>query len=114
MADGRKEPDHLFDEAFVQHADHLAEIAVGTRVDPDLLRTLAIASVTPSLRAYADALQPLADGFTGWSSGFCPVCGAWPILGEPSPPLTENTLRCGACGSAWQHPQTCCYCGSAN
>src|SRR5205823_6803439 len=48
---GRLDPQRLFTEAFVQHPDHLAELALAGGVDPDLIGMLASLAVTPLLRA---------------------------------------------------------------
>src|SRR5260370_37185160 len=55
---GAIEPQRLFGEAFVQHTDHVAEIAFQSGVDPELLATLAAQALAPLLRAYAERLLP--------------------------------------------------------
>ena len=86
---GLLDPERLFGEAFVQHEDHVAEIASQIGVDAELLATLASQAVAPLLRAYADHLLLLLaridDGTSqgaAWHQGYCPVCGGWPILAE--------------------------------
>jgi FdhE protein len=83
------DPERLFGEAFVQHHDHLAEIASQAGVDEELLETLARLAVRPILATYAERLMPLVeradDGTsdrTVWTRGYCPICGGWPLLGE--------------------------------
>src|SRR5216683_6448844 len=58
---GSIDPQRLFGEAFVQHSDHLAEIALQSGVDAELLSTLAVQAVAPLLRAYAERLLPLVQ-----------------------------------------------------
>jgi FdhE protein len=102
----------------LQHHDHLAELAVQSRVDAELLISLAIQSVAPVLRAYAELLMPLVerldDGSTdgaAWQQGYCPVCGGWPALGELRGVELARYLRCGACGSGWRSRRLFCpYC----
>ncbi len=117
---GLLDPERLFGEAFVQHQDHVAEIASQIGVDAELLRTLASQAVAPLLRAYADHLLPLLaridDGTSqgaAWQQGYCPVCGAWPILAELRGVELARYLRCAACGSGWRSPRLFCpYCAN--
>jgi FdhE protein len=117
---GGLDPQRLFAEAFVQHHDHLAEMAIQASVDPELLTTLSIQSVAPLLRAYAERLLPLLerlddgsmDGLA-WQRGYCAVCGGWPLLAELRGIELAQFLRCAACGSAWRSPRLwCAYCGN--
>ena len=117
---GGLDPERLFAEAFVQHHSHLAELAIQVGVDHDLLWTLASRAVAPLLRAYAEHLLPLVervddgspDGAT-WDRGYCPVCGAWPLLGELRGIELAAYLRCSACGSGWRARRLFCpYCGN--
>ncbi len=112
---GGLDPERLFAEAFVQHEDHLAEIALQSGVDPDLLRALARQAVAPVLRAYAEHLLPIVervdDGATDgahWLRGYCPICGAWPLLGELRGVELAEFVRCSACGSAWRWRRIAC------
>jgi FdhE protein len=117
---GRLDPERLFGEGFVQHQDHLAEIARAIDVDAELLATLAAQATAPLLRAYAHHLLPLieraddgsADG-AAWQRGYCPICGGWPMLGELRGVELAQYLRCGACGSGWRWPRLSCpYCAN--
>jgi FdhE protein len=117
---GGLDPQRLFGEAFVQHHDHLSEMAIQAGVDPELVTTLSIQSVAPLLRAYAEHLLPMlqrlddgsVDGLA-WQRGYCPVCGGWPVLGELRGVELAQFLRCAACGSAWRWPRlVCAYCGN--
>ncbi len=117
---GALDPEQLFVEAFVQHRDHLAEMATTAAVDVDVLITLATQAVAPLLRAYAEHLLPaierVDDGSpTGaiWQRGYCPVCGAWPLLAELRGIELAQFLRCSACGSGWRSRRILCtYCGN--
>ena len=117
---GALEPERLFGEAFVQHQDHLVEIATQAGVDADLLATVAGQSVAPLLRAYAERLLPLIervddsspDGAV-WTRGYCPVCGGWPLLGELRGVELAQWLRCSACGAGWRSQRLVCpYCAN--
>ncbi len=110
----------LFGEAFVQHTDHVKELALRASVDPELLGTLATQAVAPLLRAYAQRLLPLVerhdDGSpetTLWQQGYCPICGGWPLLAELRGIELAQYLRCAACGSGWRSRRLFCpYCGN--
>lgn len=117
---GLLDPRQLFEEAFVQHPDHLAQLAIQARIDGDLLVTLASQAVAPVLRAYADHLLPLIDRLddgtprgAAWSKGYCPICGGWPLLGELRGVELARWLRCAACGSGWRTQRlVCAFCGN--
>jgi FdhE protein len=118
--DGRLEADRLFAEAFVQHREHLRDIAGVAGVDADLLDTLSALSVAPLLRTYAVQLAPLVEraddgsphGAT-WEKGYCPICGAWPVLAELRGVEQQRFLRCSACGTGWRTLRLFCpYCGN--
>jgi FdhE protein len=109
---GALDPNHLFTEAFVEHADHLSELAISANVDAELLSALAHQAVGPMLRAYASHLQPRLED-EGWQRGYCPVCGAWPLLGELRGVELARFSRCGACGAGWRTQRLGCpYCGN--
>lgn len=117
---GALPPEQLFTEAFVQHREHLAQLALSADVDADLLATLATLSVAPLLRAYGARLLPLLeqvidaslDGVQ-WTRGYCPICGAWPSMAELRGVALKRHLRCSACASAWAAPRLACpYCGN--
>jgi FdhE protein len=114
------DPQRLFGEAFVQHSDHLVEIAVQAGVDAELLTTLATQAAAPLLRAYAERLLPLLQRLDGgspegalWQQGYCPVCGGWPLLAELRGIELAQFLRCASCGSGWRSRRMFCpYCGN--
>ena len=117
---GRLDPQQVFGEAFVQHADHLSEIARDLEVDADVFGAAVTLSVAPILRAYAAHLLPLmehaatADG-VAWARGYCPICGGWPLLAELRGVEHAYWLRCAGCGSGWSGDVSRCpYCGNAD
>lgn len=117
---GSMDPQQLFEEAFVQHPDHLAQLAVQAAADADLLTMLAGQAVAPLLRAYAEHLLPLIERIddgtlhgAAWTSGYCPVCGGWPLLGELRGVELARWLRCAGCGSGWRTQRlVCVFCGN--
>jgi len=112
---GQLDPERLFAEAFVQHVDHVAELAASSGVDAELLATLAHQAVAPLLRAYAERLMPVLERAGGelWQRGYCPICGGWPLLGELRGVELSLWLRCSACGSGWRGRRLDCpYCAN--
>jgi FdhE protein len=68
---------------------------------------LAALPVLHACRRQLEASLPL-----GWASGFCPICGAWPVLAERRGLDRSRWLRCGGCGGGWEvEPLWCNYCG---
>src|ERR1051326_26955 len=119
---GLLDPERLCAEAFVQHQEHVADLAATSGVDPELLATIGALSVAPLLRAYAAHLLPMLervdDGSTrgaAWQRGYCPICGAWPLLGELRGVELALWLRCSACGGGWRAQRlTCAFCGNVD
>ena len=112
---GLIDPQHLFTEAFVQHQDHLAELAYAAGVEAELLSAVASQSVAPVLRAYAERLMPLVEQANDgtlraatWTHGYCPVCGGWPLIGELRGVELSQWLRCAACASGWRGQRLVC------
>jgi FdhE protein len=121
---GELDPERLFTEAFVQHHDHLAQLATAAGLDPDLLALLASRAVAPLLREYAGRLLPVLDSVdcaggapdcVSWTRGYCPICGGWPLLGELRGVELALHLRCAACGTGWRAQRLeCAYCGNTD
>jgi FdhE protein len=116
-----------------------AEARFGSRLDgvrvTDLLKAAILedpqrfAALTRALECRAGALlltgryaaiPVLHDAATrlagripvGWHQGYCPVCGAWPILAESRGLEQARRLRCGRCATDWAGEWLCCsYCG---
>lgn len=117
---GAFDPQRLFTEAFVNHHDHLAEMATAAGADAELLIGLARHAVAPILRGFAAHLLPVleqvqrqsTDG-AQWQAGYCPICGAWPLLGEVRGAELAHHLRCGGCGAGWRADHMVCpYCAN--
>lgn len=109
----RLDPERLFGEGFVSHIDHLTQIALAAEADVELLQTLAIQATAPLRWAYAARLLPVVEQADEWHSGYCPICGGWPLLGELRGVERSAWLRCVACGSGWRTQRLWCpYCGN--
>jgi len=110
-ADGRLEPDALFTEMLLGHQDHVAALAGDVGADADFVVSLTRLAVAPLLRAYASRLATLVEQLAdevGWLRGYCPVCGAPPLLGELRGVELRLFLRCSACGFAWRSRRLFC------
>lgn len=79
-------------------------------IDPAALATVVRLAAIPPLAACATSLADRVPEH--WSSGYCPVCGSWPLLAELRGVERERALRCGRCGTAWRAQWLrCTYCG---
>ena len=77
----------------------------------ELTASLCELAVSPSLRALAAGAAGLLAA-APWSSGYCPVCGSWPLLGEIRSADRSRYLRCGLCAAEWSFGRSACpYCG---
>jgi hypothetical protein len=81
----------LLTEAFVQHPEHVHQLADAAGLDAALTADLAERAVAPLRHAYADRLSNLVHD---WRRGYCPICG--------SSPRGHGLVRCEACGCTWQ------------
>jgi FdhE protein len=43
-----------------------------------------------------------------WGRGYCPTCGAWPVLAEQRGLEQCRYLRCGLCASSWEVDRLFC------
>jgi FdhE protein len=54
-----------------------------------------------------------ADPQPGWHRGYCPICGAWPLLDELRGVELARYSRCSGCGAGWRTQRLACpYCGN--
>ena len=90
----------------------VAERAAALDLDAGLAATLLRLTLFPALAAVVADLAPLLDS-AGWRRGYCPACGAWPLLGEYRGLELTRFLRCGLCAAAWEIDRlVCCFCGN--
>jgi FdhE protein len=73
----------------------------------DLVMTLLRLTLLPFLEQIAAQLVPLSAPYP-WGQGYCPVCGAWPVLAEQRGLEQWRYLRCGLCASSWQVDRLLC------
>jgi FdhE protein len=78
-------------------------------LDPELLHSLAEASVRPGLQAIANAIGSLVEN-DRWLKAVCPVCGSEPKFAELRGQElgASRYLGCGFCGWAWPIRRLCC------
>lgn len=86
----------------VREEGYAYAIADQRDLDPELLHTLAEASLRPSLQAVARALGPRAENGR-WLRSVCPICGSEPKFAElrGQELAASRYLHCGFCGWAW-------------
>ena len=78
----------------------------------DLLLTLLRLSLLPCLEQTAVQLTSWYN-HQAWGRGYCPACGAWPVLAEQRGLEQRRYLRCGLCASAWEVDRLLCpFCGN--
>ena len=92
--------------------DVVALLEAGVRQDnpdPPALRVVAQMAAVPLLHACARVLGPAVPD--SWWEGYCPLCGAWPVLAEYIGLERKRQLRCGRCGTGWAIPMLrCIFC----
>lgn len=85
----------------------LTRLANPLQADSSLLEAMAGYVLTPIAWAYQLALGEVMN-FADWRKGYCPVCGAWPILSEQRGRDKHRYLRCGRCGAGWRFNRLQC------
>jgi len=73
----------------------------------DLVLTLLRLTLLPCLEQVALQLAPLR-ATRPWGRGYCPTCGAWPVLAEQRGLEQLRYLRCGLCASSWEVDRLLC------
>jgi FdhE protein len=85
----------------------------GNGVDPAALRVAGQMAVLPLLQACARRLGSAVA--PSWWEGYCPICGAWPVVAEYTGLDRQRQLRCGRCGTGWAIPHLrCAFCGETH
>ena len=104
----------LLRAAVAQDGDVLAQLAGSVSVNITLLATIANLAALPLLQACGRGADPILMG-ARWTSGFCPVCAAWPSLAELRGLDRTRWFRCGRCGSGWSAAHVGCpYCSNVD
>jgi FdhE protein len=109
----RLDAEQVFAEAFVQHPDHLAQLAVAGGASARTLARLAERTVAPLRHGYARGLEPVLKTTDSWREGYCPVCGSWPVMADAETHAASGGFRCAACGTGWRlADRRCPFCGT--
>jgi FdhE protein len=109
------QPSHEIAAALVEASirnDQRAIDAIAFAADRDAgaLATMAGLVAMPLLHACARTHASRVPDH--WSHGYCPLCGAWPVLAELVGIDRSRRLRCGRCALGWASSVlTCAYCG---
>jgi FdhE protein len=97
-------------EAAVCHDDaRIDALAADGEADPHALRVLGQMAALPLLQACTRRLASELEAT--WWEGYCPLCGAWPVVAEYTGLERKRRLRCGRCGTGWAIPLLrCVFC----
>ena len=94
-------------EVIAGEPGNVAARADALGLDAGLAATLLRLTLFPSMVRLAATFEPLL-GTETWRRGYCPVCGAWPLLGEYRGLELTRFLRCGLCAAAWESDRLVC------
>ena len=112
LLEGRLDLKAMLDKALVLDRAALTELARSLQVDLNLVEAVSRFTLTPITWAYGLAFGQILN-FGIWRQGYCPVCGAWPILGELRGRDRLRYLLCGRCGTAWKFNRLqCVWCNN--
>ncbi len=106
----RLDPLALLEAAITYDPLVLDAIATETGADAAALGAVAQLAARPLLQACGRRLGGHVPA--GWAHGYCPICGAWPVLAETRGIERARRLRCARCGGDWAFPVLLCpFCG---
>src|SRR5205807_9292173 len=77
-------------------------LAAAAGADAQAVRVVGQMAAVPLLQACARGLASQIPA--SWWEGYCPVCGAWPVVAEYRGLERKRQLRCGRCGTGWAVP----------
>ncbi len=99
----------LLEAAVNQDDARVDALATAAGADPHAVRVVGQMAALPLLHACARSLaRELAPT---WWEGYCPLCGAWPVLAEYTGLERKRQLRCGRCATGWAVPLLrCVFC----
>ena len=99
----------LLEAALCQDDAGIDALAATAGAEPQAVRVVGQMAAMPLLRACARGLAPQLS--TTWWEGYCPLCGAWPVVAEYTGLERKRQLRCGRCGTGWAIPLLrCVFC----
>lgn len=89
----------LLEAAIRQDHERVRALAADTGADAAALMAVAQLAAMPVL--HAARRQFGREVPASWTHGFCPICGAWPVLAEMRGLERARRLRCGRCAADW-------------
>jgi FdhE protein len=99
----------LLEAAVCQDDARNEALAVAAGIEVPALRVVGQMAALPLLQACGLALAREVPAT--WWEGYCPVCGAWPVVAEYTGLDRKRQLRCGRCGTGWAIPALrCVFC----
>jgi len=109
VASGALDLQDLFRGAVAEEGYPFA-VADRLALDPELLNTLAVASIRPSVQACAKSVGTLVEN-ERWLRAICPLCGSEPKFAElrGEDLAASKYLHCGFCGWAWPARRLACH-----
>ncbi len=80
---------------------------------PESIITLLRLALLPFLEQVAEQLTPLRTSpdvqrRAPWKHGYCPTCGAWPLLATVHGQEQQRYLHCGMCATTWPAERVWC------
>lgn len=99
----------LLEAAVCQDDVRVDALAVAAGADRHAVRVVGQMAALPLLHACARGLGRELPAT--WWEGYCPLCGAWPVVAEYIGLDRKRQLRCGRCGTGWAVPALrCVFC----
>jgi len=99
----------LLEAALCQDDARVDALAETRGANSQAFRVVGQMAAFPLLQACGRALA--AELPASWWEGYCPLCGAWPVVAEYTGLERQRRLRCGRCGTGWAIPALrCVFC----
>ncbi|HEY6209962.1 MAG TPA: formate dehydrogenase accessory protein FdhE [Gemmatimonadales bacterium] len=99
----------LLEAAVNQDDASVDALARAAGMEPQAVRVVGQMAALPLLHACARTWAGAVP--SAWWEGYCPLCGAWPVVAEYAGLERKRQLRCGRCGTAWVVPSLrCVFC----
>ena len=99
----------LLEAAVNQEDASIDALARAAGTDTQAIRVVGQMAALPLLYACARVWAGAVP--STWWEGYCPLCGAWPVVAEYAGLERKRQLRCGRCGTAWAVPWLrCVFC----
>lgn len=98
----------IFVENLIHHQEEfLTNLVSKTGLDKETLFSLFQIVLIPFYEKNAEPFRDKIDE-TQWYSGFCPICGALPLMGKLRQEDGRRILMCSLCRTEWAFPRLQC------